>query len=55
MTSDQWFGLLWAGGMMVLVVSGLIARRQPAWRLAATAAVWVGIFAIAFLIARIFV
>lgn len=54
MNGDQLVGLLWVGLAMVLVASGLIARRLPMRRTLSMALLWVGIFALAFAVARAF-
>jgi putative Ca2+/H+ antiporter (TMEM165/GDT1 family) len=52
MSGDQWTGLIGIAAMIVLVGSGLIARRLPARSIALMGLAWLVIFAVALLIAR---
>jgi hypothetical protein len=52
MSGDQWTGLIGLTGMIVLVGSGLLARRLPMSRLLVLGFAWMAIFAVALLIAR---
>ncbi len=54
MTGDRIAGVLFVMLAMTLVASGLIARRLPLRRTLGLALLWVGIFALAFAIARLF-
>ncbi len=55
MTDGRIFSLVWAIGCMVLVISGLLARRLPTGRMALLALVWAGIFAMGYAAFRLFV
>jgi hypothetical protein len=52
MSGDRWVGVVGIAAMLVLVGSGLVARRLPSRKLAILSLAWAAIFAAAFLIAR---
>ena len=54
MTGDRIAGLLFVAMAMVLVASGLAARRLPLRRTIGTALAWAGIFALAFAVSALF-
>ena len=54
MSGDQLVGIVFIALVMTLVVRRLMRLRLPAHRLIALGALWVGIFGLAFLIARHF-
>lgn len=55
MSSDQMLGIVYCVMLLVLVSSALARRRLARENMALLALIWVGIFILAFLIARLFI